>query len=115
MDFTLSEEQQMLRDLCARFRDDYVRPLEPKVLAREAGGGASSLLPEEQAVLDARAKELGLYALDGPEEYGGSKASGERYHHGDGGYEQRSHHQWQHAIGGWFKDRGPAGTGEEVP
>ena len=72
MDFTLSEEQQMLRDLCARFRDDYVRPLEPKVLAREAGGGASSLLPEEQAVLDARAKELGLYALDGPEEYGGS-------------------------------------------
>jgi acyl-CoA dehydrogenase len=72
MDFKLTEEQQMLRDLCARFRDDYVRPLENKVLGREANGGSASLLPEEQEVLDARAKELGLYALDGPEEYGGS-------------------------------------------
>ncbi|WP_375176159.1 acyl-CoA dehydrogenase family protein [Pseudooceanicola sp.] len=72
MDFQLTDEQQMLRDLCARFRDDYVRPLENKVLGREAQGGSASLLPEETEVLDARAKELGLYALDGPEEYGGS-------------------------------------------
>ncbi|MAL97692.1 MAG: acyl-CoA dehydrogenase [Alteromonadaceae bacterium] len=72
MDFALTEEQQMLRDLCARFRTDYIRPLENKVLGREAAGGSASLLPEEQAALDTRAKELGLYALDGPEEYGGS-------------------------------------------
>ena len=39
MDFSLSDEQQMLRDLCARFRDDHVRPLERLVLAREAEGG----------------------------------------------------------------------------
>ena len=65
MDFSLSDEQQMLRDLCARFRDDHVRPLERLVLAREAEGGSAE-------PLDAKAKELGLYALDGPEEYGGS-------------------------------------------
>ena len=72
MDFSLSDEQQMLRDLCARFRDDHVRPLERLVLAREAEGGSAELTAEEREPLDAKAKELGLYALDGPEEYGGS-------------------------------------------
>ncbi len=72
MDFRLSDAQQMLRDLCARFRDDHLRPLEPQVLAREARGGTAYLTDEECGPLDARAKELGLYALDGPEEYGGS-------------------------------------------
>lgn len=72
MDFSLTEEQRMLRDLCARFRTDFIRPLEPKVLEREANGGSNSLTEEEQAHLDGRAKDLGLYGLDSPEEYGGA-------------------------------------------
>lgn len=72
MDFSLTDEQQMLRDLVARFRDDFIRPLEPKVLGRNGDGGSAELSTEERAFLDGKSKELGLYALDGPEEYGGS-------------------------------------------
>jgi acyl-CoA dehydrogenase len=72
MDFSLTEEQQMLRDLVARFRDDFVRPLEPKVLARNGNGGSAELASDERAMLDEKAKELGLYGLDAPEEYGGA-------------------------------------------
>lgn len=72
MDFTLSEEQQMLRDLVARFVRDSLMPLEPAVLAREADAQHPALAPEDRARLDARAKELGLYALESPEEFGGS-------------------------------------------
>ena len=72
MDFALTEEQQMLKDLCANFVRDNVLPLEATVLRREAEGGGMAVSPEERAVLDAKARELGLYALDGPEEYGGS-------------------------------------------
>ncbi|OWU85937.1 acyl-CoA dehydrogenase [Oceanicola sp. 22II-s10i] len=72
MDFTLTEEQQMLRDLARRFMRDNVMPFEPVVMQREAEGGGMALTAEERAGLDAKAKDLGLYALDGPEEYGGS-------------------------------------------
>ena len=57
MDFSLSDEQQMLRDLCARFRDDHVRPLERLVLAREAEGGTKIL---QFGVTDEEAWEVGL-------------------------------------------------------
>ena len=36
MEFALSEEHQMLKDLVRRFVDDQLIPLEPAVLAREA-------------------------------------------------------------------------------
>lgn len=72
MDFTLSEEQQMLRDLVARFTRDHLMPLEAGLLAREAAGEHKALTPEDQARVDAAAKELGLYGLESPEEYGGA-------------------------------------------
>ena len=72
MDFELSEEHRMIRDLMARFVRDELLPLEKAVLAREASGGGYSLTPEERAPIDAKSKELGLWGLDAPAEFGGS-------------------------------------------
>lgn len=72
MDFSLTEEQQMLRDLVQRFVRDEILPLEPAVLAREASGEGMALTKEERARIDAKSKELGLFGLDAPTEYGGS-------------------------------------------
>ena len=71
--FTLSQEDQMLKDLVARFVKDELMPLEQKVLARDAAGtGPLTITREENDKLDARAKELGLWGLDAPAEFGGS-------------------------------------------
>ena len=71
MDFELAEEYRMLRDLVAAFVNDHLLPLEPAVLEREANGEGLRITPEEQAELDARSKELGLWGLDAPESMGG--------------------------------------------
>lgn len=68
----LSEEHRMVRDLVTRFVERELMPLEPQVLAREAGGGRIALTPEEEGPLRAKAKELGLWGLDVPEEFGGA-------------------------------------------
>jgi alkylation response protein AidB-like acyl-CoA dehydrogenase len=68
----LSEEHRMLRDLVARFVERELMPLEAAVLAREARGEKLALTPEEEAPLRAKAKELGLWGLDVPEEFGGA-------------------------------------------
>jgi acyl-CoA dehydrogenase len=47
-------------------------PLEPLILAREANGGKYALTDAEEAPLRATCRELGLWALDAPEEYGGA-------------------------------------------
>ncbi|MCC7486160.1 MAG: acyl-CoA dehydrogenase [Burkholderiales bacterium] len=63
----------MLKDLVARFVNDELMPLEQKILARDAAGeGPLSFVREELEHLDARAKELGLWGLDAPAEFGGS-------------------------------------------
>jgi acyl-CoA dehydrogenase len=72
MDFKLSEEHQMLKDLVARFVDDELMPLEPAVLAREIAGEELRMLPEEEAPLLEKCRELGLWGLDAPEEVGGA-------------------------------------------
>ncbi|WP_334163371.1 acyl-CoA dehydrogenase family protein [Phenylobacterium sp.] len=72
MDFELSEEHRMLKDLVARFVRDELMPLEAGVMAREAEGGGLGLAPEEHARLDKVAGELGLFGLDAPEDVGGS-------------------------------------------
>jgi alkylation response protein AidB-like acyl-CoA dehydrogenase len=72
MDFELSEEHRMIKDLMARFVQDELLPLENAVLAREAAGGGYTLTPEERAPIDSKSKELGLWGLDAPAEYGGS-------------------------------------------
>jgi acyl-CoA dehydrogenase len=70
--FELPEEHRMLQDLVAKFIDRDVIPLEKAVLAREMAGQTSGLSREEEARLLAKCKELGLWGLDVPEEYGGA-------------------------------------------
>lgn len=75
MNFELSNEESALKDLVARFVDDELIPLEPKVLSREVIGEIAELSPEEIVKVDARANELGLWGLDAPVELGGSGIS----------------------------------------
>jgi acyl-CoA dehydrogenase len=66
----LPEELVMLRDTVRRFMVAHVHPLE-QTLPHDATG-----LPREQLVaLQAKARELGLWALQTPEEYGGAGLS----------------------------------------
>ena len=74
MDFTLPEELRMLRDTVARFVREELIPLEPEVIRREAERGLTDnplISPEAEARLEKKAKEIGLYGIDVPEEYGG--------------------------------------------
>ena len=70
--FELAEEHRMLQDLVAKFIDRDVIPLEKAVLAREMSGQKSSLSAEEEATLLGKCRELGLWGLDVPEEFGGA-------------------------------------------
>jgi alkylation response protein AidB-like acyl-CoA dehydrogenase len=72
VDFALSDEQRMLKDLVARFVREELMPLEPVVLEREATGQGVMLTPEERAPIDKKSRELGLWGLDAPEDAGGS-------------------------------------------
>ncbi len=74
MDFTLPDELRMLRDTVARFTREELLPLEKDVIRREAERGltdAPLIDPDAEKALDAKAKEIGLYGIDVPEEYGG--------------------------------------------
>ena len=71
MDFDLSDEHRMLKDLVHRFVTDKLMPLEPRILAREASGEPTALTPEETAPIDAASRDLGLWGLDAPEDVGG--------------------------------------------
>jgi acyl-CoA dehydrogenase len=63
----LPAELVMLRDTVRRFMDAHVRPVEEKLEADTVG------LPRDQLVeLQARARELGLWSLQTPAEYGGA-------------------------------------------
>jgi acyl-CoA dehydrogenase len=72
MEFELSEEHRMLKDLVTRFVQDELMPLEAGVLQREAEGKGLSILKDDMARLDKVSKELGLWGLDAPEDVGGS-------------------------------------------
>ena len=71
MPFDLVEEHVMLRDLVAKFVDNELMPLEKAVMTREAAGGEIRLTEEELNPLLDKCRELGLWALDAPEEAGG--------------------------------------------
>ncbi|MGH7155264.1 MAG: acyl-CoA dehydrogenase family protein [Acetobacteraceae bacterium] len=68
----LAEEHRMLADMVAKFVDRELMPLERAVLAREARGEKFGLTEAEEAPLLAKCRELGLWALDVPEELGGA-------------------------------------------
>ena len=72
MDFELSEEHRMLRDLVQKFVRDELMPLEAGVMQREAEGKGLGLDPADHVRLDKKAHELGLFGLDAPEDVGGS-------------------------------------------
>ncbi len=74
MDFTLPEELRMLRDTVARFVREELLPLEREVIKREAERGltdAPLIDPDVEKELNRKAKAIGLYGIDVPEEYGG--------------------------------------------
>lgn len=74
MDFTLPEELRMLRETVARFVKQEMIPLEKEVIRREAERGltdAPLIAPDVEKELARKAKEIGLYGIDVPEEYGG--------------------------------------------
>lgn len=68
----LSEEHRQLQDLVARFVERELMPLEPRIVEREIRGELPVLTAEEAAPLLAKCRELGLWALDVPEEFGGA-------------------------------------------
>ena len=72
MPVELAEEHRMLQDLVARFVDEELMPLEPRIIEREIRGERQKLTAEEEAPLLAKCKELGLWALDVPEAFGGA-------------------------------------------
>lgn len=74
MDFNLPDELRMLRDTVARFTREELVPLEKDVIRREAERGltdAPLIAPDAEQALNRKAKEIGLYGIDVPEEYGG--------------------------------------------
>jgi acyl-CoA dehydrogenase len=72
VDFELSEEHRMLKDLVARFVRDELMPLEPKVLAAEAAGKGLLIEEADRKRIDEVSRSLGLWGLDAPEDVGGS-------------------------------------------
>lgn len=71
MDFPLSEEHRMVRDVVSRFVKEDLMPLEASVLARETAGEGLTLKPEAEELLEHKARSLGLWGLDVPVEFGG--------------------------------------------
>jgi acyl-CoA dehydrogenase len=71
VDFALSDEHRMLKELVARFVQDELMPLEAGVLAREADGKGLGIGAAENQRLDEVSKSLGLWGLDAPEDVGG--------------------------------------------
>ena len=72
MEFELSEQDRMLKELVHRFVKDELMPLEAGVLAREAQGKGLGLEAGERKRLDEVSHKLGLWGLDAPEDIGGS-------------------------------------------
>ncbi len=66
MDFTLSDEQQLIVDTVRRFVVEEIVPLEA-----DLDPDAGELHPDDQARLVATTKEMGFYGFDIPAEFGG--------------------------------------------
>ena len=76
MDFTLSEELQMIREMARDFVTNELLPLERDVLVREKAGTRGAPIPREKyARLKKLAVEQGLWAMNAPEEFGGGGLS----------------------------------------
>jgi len=72
MSVELAEEHRKLQELVARFVERELMPLEPRIIERDICGDHPGLTAEEAVPLFAKCRELGLWALDVPEEFGGA-------------------------------------------
>jgi acyl-CoA dehydrogenase len=77
VDFALSEEEQAIVDTVRVFVDRELKPFENILLRRGIEGPEASpgLTYEELTVLQAKAKEIGLWGITTPEQFGGMPLS----------------------------------------
>lgn len=76
MDFSLSEELVMIRDMARDFVTNELLPIERDVLVREKGGSRGAPIPsDKRARLKKLAVEQGLWAMSVPEALGGGGLS----------------------------------------
>jgi (R)-benzylsuccinyl-CoA dehydrogenase len=76
MDFELPESTRMVRETVARFVREELIPHEQLIIRREAERGFKDdplIPPELDEVLQKKAREIGLWGIDVPEEYGGQE------------------------------------------
>lgn len=76
MDFDIPESTRMIRDTVARFVKNELMPHEQLIIRREAERGFNDdplIPPELDAELQNKAREIGLWGIDVPEEYGGQE------------------------------------------
>jgi acyl-CoA dehydrogenase len=70
MDFTLNDEQKMVQKTIRNFVDKELKPLEPDVLRNEREGKAG-LKKEKLLKLQEKARRIGFWGINTPEDYGG--------------------------------------------
>lgn len=76
MDFEIPESTRMVRETVARFVRSELIPHEQLIIRREAERGFKDdplVPPELDAELQKKAREIGLWGIDVPEEYGGQE------------------------------------------
>lgn len=79
MDLRLSEEERLIKDTAARFVDQELMPREavylrqPQPFLPPGAPARRELAPEMASELGARAREVGLWALELPERFGGAE------------------------------------------
>jgi (R)-benzylsuccinyl-CoA dehydrogenase len=76
MDFDMPEGTRMVRETVARFVRTELMPHEQLIIRREAERGFKDdplIPPELDAQLQNKAREIGLWGIDVPEEYGGQE------------------------------------------
>jgi len=71
LDFSLTDEQKMIQQTVRQFVDRELMPLENEVLQNE-GRYPNGIEPSVYHSLQMKAKEMGFWGINTPEEYGGA-------------------------------------------